>query len=297
MTISTPYDGSSKLFQIGTKPISPDHWLEPDICLAAQLREKDRLLTEYRPTVYAEQVESYEAQQELLSLITQYLPEAHPGDYQRHVDGLAISAINEVRPITGKDSPLLTAARLVQDDLLILQRDTEAWRLTAACLCFPSSWLLAEKIGKPLADIHAPVPGFGPGTRAAQIMARMFDAARPETPMIRWNYSLYGDDRLFHPESTGPTEPRFGAAVRADPIFMRVERQTLRKLPKTGALAFTIRVSVDPIEKLSGHPRQGEIAHALIDQINALSEEQLDYKGLTREKPRVIERLIELVTA
>ncbi|MBJ6988629.1 DUF3445 domain-containing protein [Devosia sp. MC521] len=108
------------------------------MCLAPHLREKDRLLTGYRPAVYAEQVESYEAQQELLSLLTQYLPEAHPGAYQRHVDGLAISAINEVRPITGKDSPLLTAARLVQDDLLILQRDTEAWRLTAACLCFPS---------------------------------------------------------------------------------------------------------------------------------------------------------------
>mgnify|MGYP000846223527 CR=1 FL=1 len=41
------------------------------------------------------------------------------------------------------------------------------WRLAAGSLCFPSSWSLVEKFGKPLQDIHAPVPGFGPGTRSA----------------------------------------------------------------------------------------------------------------------------------
>jgi hypothetical protein len=294
MTIPTPYDGSSKLFQIGTKPLDPEHWLEPDACLAQQLREKDRLLRDNRQAVYAERAGSVEAQHELLDLLCQYLPAAHPNDYRRHSDGLSISALNEVRPTSGQASPLITAARLVQDDLLLLQRDTDAWRLTAACLCFPSSWLLAEKIGKSFADIHDPVPGFGPGTRSAQIMARMFDAARPETPMIRWNFSLYGDDRLFHPDITKPNERRFGAADRADPIILRVERQTLRKLRKTGAIAFTIRITLDPVEKLLGHPRQKEIALALIAQLDALTQEQLDYKGLTQEKARVIERLKEL---
>jgi hypothetical protein len=295
MTIPTPYDGSSKLFQIGTKPLDPAHWLEPDANLAQHLVEKDRLLRHYRPAVFAEHIESLDAQHELLELLSQYLPAAHPKHYRRHGDGLTISALNEVRPTTGTDSPLITAARLVQDDLLLLQRDATAWRLTAACLCFPSSWVLDEKIGKPIADIHTPVPGFGPGTRSAQVMARMFDVARPETPLIRWNFSLYGDDRLFHPDSTGAAEKRFGSAIRADPILMRVERQTLRKLPATGAIAFTIRISLDPLEKLFGHPRQAEIARSLKDQIDALTEEQLDYKGLTREKARVMERLIELI--
>lgn len=294
MKIPTPYDGSSKLFQIGTKPLAPENWLEPDASLSLQLAEKDRLLHENRNAVYAERAESIKAQQELLELLREYLPAALPQHYRPHADGLTIADIDEVRPATAQDRPLLAAARLVQDDLLILQRDAQAWRLTAACLCFPSSWLLADKIGRSLEDIHDPVPGFGPGTRSAQIMARMFDAARPDAPMIRWNFSLYGDDRLFHPDSVGPTEQRFGATERADPVVMRVERQTLRKLPKTGALAFTIRISLDPLEKLQGHPRQAEIALSLVDQIEALTPEQLDYKGLTREKIRVIERLKEL---
>ncbi len=52
-------------------------------------------------------------------------------------------------------------------------------------------------------------------------MARMFDALRPETPMIRWNFSLYGDDRLFHPDVLGPGEARFGTGPRRRAVFLR----------------------------------------------------------------------------
>ena len=152
-------------------------------------------------------------------------------------------------------------------------------------------------MGQVLADIHQPVPGFGPGTRQAEIMARMFDAMRPETPMIRWNFSLYGDDRLFHPDVSGPYQPRFGSGERADPVFLRVERQTLRKLPETGAIAFTIRISVDPIERLEAHVDGANIALSLAEQIAALTPEQLDYKGLTLERDRVIRRLGEIAEA
>ena len=149
-------------------------------------------------------------------------------------------------------------------------------------------------MGKVLADIHAPVPGFGPGTRQAEVMARMFDAMRPETPMIRWNFSLYGDERLFHPDVSGPDDRRFGSGERADPVYLRVERQTLRKLPETGAIAFSIRISVDPLERLEAHEDGAQIAASLMGQLNALTPDQVAYKGLTREKERVVKRLGEI---
>ena len=294
MTLPTPYDGSAPLFRIGTKPLDPAHWLEPDGAMAAQLAEKTILFAERRSEVFREEPASRPAQAELLNLLVDYLPAQFPELWQHSTGRMLVGAGGAPIALDGGDSPLLTAAKLVQDDLLVLERAEAGWRLTAGSLCFPSSWVLGEKIGKVLADIHAPVPGFGPGTRQAEIMARMFDAMRPETPMIRWNFSLYGDDRLFHPDVSGPEERRFGAGERADPVFLRVERQTLRKLPLTGAIAFSIRISVDPLERLERHKNGAEIASTLIGQIGTLTPEQLDYKGLTLEKERILRRLGEI---
>lgn len=289
-----PYDLSSRLFQIGTKPLDPANWLEPDDAMAAQLDEKARLWRYNFDDVFAEHQASRPAQSELLALLVDYLPSRFPHLWRRDGQGLLVVPKGWVKTLDEDESPLLTAARLVQDDLLLLERGTDDWRLVAGALAFPSSWRLADKIGQPLNFIHQPVPGFGPGTRPAQIMARMFDAARPETPMIRWNFSLYGDDRLFHPDVSGPEIARFGTGERADPVFLRVERQTLRKLPKTGAMAFTIRISLHGLDKLENHPEATKIAKTLIEQIENLTPEQLDYKGLTRERERVLARLAEM---
>ncbi len=289
-----PYDLSSRLFQIGTKPLDPANWLEPDSAMGAQLEEKALLWRENFGDVFAGHKASRPAQSELLALLANYLPDRFPDLWQREGQGLRLVPTGAIIALDQHESPLLTAARLVQDDLLLLERDTDGWRLVAGALAFPSSWLLAEKIGRPLDSIHQPVPGFGPGTRPAQIMARMFDAARPETPMIRWNFSLYGDAHLFHPNVSGPDVARFGTRLRADPVFLRVERQTLRKLPQTGAMAFTIRISLHGLDDLERHSKAGRIAAALIEQIESLTPEQLDYKGLTRERERVLARLSEL---
>jgi hypothetical protein len=294
MTLPTPYDGSSPLFRIGTRPLDPADWLEPDAVMATQLVEKARLLAERPEAVFAQLPGSGAAQAELLALLVDHLPVRFPDLWRHSKAGMLVAATGETVALDSGESPLLTAARLVQDDLLLLQRDDTGWRLTAGSLCFPSSWVLGEKLGKVLAEIHAPVPGFGPGTRQAEVMARMFDAMRPETPLIRWNFSLYGDARLYHPDASGPDEWRFGNGERADPVFLRVERQTLRKLPETEAIAFSIRISVDPLERLEARADGAKIAASLIDQIEALTPEQLDYKGLTREKDRVAKQLGEI---
>jgi hypothetical protein len=142
--------------------------------------------------------------------------------------------------------------------------------------------------------VHDPVPDFGPGTRNAALIERMFDHLRPDTPVLRWNWSVYGDDALFHPTAADPTHRRFGAAERPENIFMRVERQTLRRLPETGDILFTIRIHVDPLATLEAQPDAPAIATALIEQLRALTPAQLAYKGLTLERDRLLARLAEI---
>lgn len=271
------FDGSQRLFRIGARPLDPADWLlaGPDLALA--LAEKARLFAQQRDAVFMAEPQSLAAQREVCDLIRAHLGQTAAADPDQPA---------------ADEPPLLTAARLVAEDLLLLFRDEQGWRLGAAALCFPSSWVLAEKFGRPLDTIHAPVPGFGPGSRNAQLIARMLDAARPETPMLRWNWSLYGDDRLHHPEVS--PSPRFNRGPQVDPVFLRLERQTLRKLPATGALLFTVRILLDPLAALEADPDGPALASALIEQLVALDPAELDYKGMRLERDRVIDRLARL---
>ena len=289
----TPYDGSSRLFQIGLKPLSLADWIDVDERLPAYLREKDRLFRDRPTEVFAAEPGTDGAQREVLALLADHLPVRFPQVYRR--DGDAVRIAPDTVVALGDDPPLLTAARLVQDDLVLMRRGESGWRLAAASLSFPSSWSLAEKFGRPIHEVHAPVPGFGGGTRNAELIARMFDNLRPETPVIRWNWSLYGDDRLFHPDVAGPQERRFGAGAQAEHVVLRSERQTLRRLPLSGDIVFTIKIAVDPLDALERHSRGPQIAAALIAQLEALTDQQLAYKGMTAERERVIARLRQLV--
>ena len=47
-------------------------------------------------------------------------------------------------------------------------------------------------------------------------------------------------------------------------------------------------------QRWSSSPRRGRIAAALVEQLLALTPEQLDYKGLTLERDRLVERLGEM---
>jgi hypothetical protein len=133
--------------------------------------------------------------------------------------------------------PLLTLGRLVQEDLCLMDSVGGEHVLTGAVLCFPASWTLAQKIGRPLSDIHMPVPSYDEGiTRRVQ---RMFDAIRPEQPLWRANALLYDDPTLFQPRREGVPRPR-----PVEKTYLRSERQCLLRLPETRAVVFTIHTFV-----------------------------------------------------
>lgn len=288
--VHTPCDGSSRSFAIGLRPLDPARWFEPDGDLARDLAEKDALMAARRDIVFREVEGSRPAQAEALAMIAAHLPARFPDLWRR--GGGAIAVGGRSLALDG-DAPLAVAGRLVQEDLCLLQRAEDGWRLTAASLCFPSTWSLAEKIGRPMAAIHADVPGY-PG-RMGDVVHRIFDHLKAELPVERLNWSIYGDLRLHHPEAKSDVARRFPEdAPILDRATIRVERQTLRRLPKTGAILFTIRVFVDPVAALAERPDGPALAAALRGQLLELDDAQLAYKGLGPVRARLdaaLERL------
>jgi hypothetical protein len=295
----TPYDGSSKLFQIGLKQLDLRNWIEIDETFNFQLVEKRRIYAEYPDKVFVAEPDTEDAQAEVLALLTEYLPARFPERYRKEGDRLIVVGHSELDELEARDlPPLHKASLLVQEDLILMRRGEEGWRLAAGSLCFPSSWLLTEKFGKPMSGIHEPVPGFGPGTRNAGLIDRMFDRLQIVQPVERFNWSIQVGDALYHPLSNAGRidratgrPMRFPDAEAAARAFIRVERQTLRKLPKSGDILFTIRIHLDPMGLLKSRPDRAVLAASFAEQLMGLDGEQLDYKGLTADRDRLVEVL------
>jgi hypothetical protein len=154
-----------------------------------------------------------------------------------------------------------------------MRRDGAEGRLVAAALCFPSRWRLAEKLGKPLAGIHAPVAFYK--DKLEQPVDRFFGILKEERPVWRLNWTLHEDPSLFQPTHLGSSEVTPENA--GEKLFFRVERQTLRLLPRSGDILFTIRTYVRALARLDDAARR-RFAVA----IRALPPETYRYKGLER---------------
>lgn len=294
----TPYDGSSKLFAIGLKPLDLNEWIEIDGTFDFHLAEKRRIHAEFGSKVFVEEADTKAAQAEVLSLLADHLLARYPQHYG--TDGKRLTVPGQPA-IDANLPPLHIASLLVQEDLILMRNSAAGWRLVAGALCFPSSWSLTEKFGKTMQDIHIPVPAFGPGTRMAGMIERIFDNLAVELPVERYNWSIQAGDALYHPLSDeqridrATMRPsRFNDQNINASAFIRVERQTLRKLPVSGDILFTIRIFLDPLAFLSRHEDRKRIATSFASQLAVLDEAQLDYKGLTGDRDRLIAMLEQI---
>jgi hypothetical protein len=267
--------------KMGLTALAPgEAWLDADGDWLADLREKRRLLTAARAQVLAALPGSEPAQHEVLERVAEHLVERHPALAQRRGRRVELPALGE--SIGLDDESVLAierAARLVQEDLCVMERRDAGWCLTAAAVCFPTRWDLPSKLGLPLAAIHDVVPGY-PG-RVAGAADGFFDALAPGFVFRRANWSLLDDPALFQPVALRGGAPRsaIGPHEAGDAVWLRIERQTLQRLAATGAILFTIRIHRAPLRVLARDPAA---AAALAAAVRSMDAAMLHYKALSR---------------
>ena len=249
----TPFEAPYRM-SMGLMALPLAEWIEVDDELESQLREKRRLAAERPAEVFQALPGSETAQAEVLRLLGEHLVALRPELYRRDGDSLAILPLAETHALTGHPAPLALAGLLVQEDLCLMERREQGWALTAASVCFPTRWRLADKIGRPLGAIHDPVPGFA--EKLGTPVARFFDHLKVERPVWRLNWSLLDDPALFQPSGHGRIEADASITPEnaGERLWLRVERQTLRRLPASGAILFTIRVHRWPLARLAERP-------------------------------------------
>lgn len=219
----------------GIAPCAQQDWLRIDDAYAAQMAHREMLLRTRRNDVLWAEEEADAPCLELLDEVLGLLPDM----------GFEVSEASVLRPdgrqidIDRRD-PMGTLGLLVQEDLCVLEKRGDEHVLIAAVLCFPASWRLAEKVGRPLIGIHHGVTEYN--ETLARRVQRLFDGVKPGRPMWRFNKLWYDDPELFQPRSAAM--PRRISPGEAAAPYIRSERQCIVRLPQTGAAVFTIHTYV-----------------------------------------------------
>ncbi len=230
----------------GIRPRPVEDWILRDEAFAGQMALRDTLIAKERPRVHELLTEGEAAARELLEMVLNVL--ATDADYRMGTnvvtrpDGQIIDLDTTL--------PLVTLGRLVQSDFCILEAGPDGHVMSGAILCFPAGWTLAQKIGRPLDGIHGPVKSYD--ADVGRRVQRLFDAIRPDQILWRANAHLYDDPTLFAPRTEAMPRPYVGLEAAQ---YVRSERQTLRRLPRTGAVVFGIHSLMVPLAGLTDEQR------------------------------------------
>ncbi len=248
---------------LGVQPLgdAPLTIRDPDR-LAGELALRRRLLDEDRGARFAALPGTRDAQAAVVRLLA--------ADVRRR--GAAFD------PPAGLADPLDWAGRHVAEDLLLLDAADPQVPLVAGSLCFPNGWEIRAALGRSIAAIHAPVPGFAAtiGGPTLALMRRL----RPERPVWRANWTLRTTDRLDLPPGTAlPSPPGDPGAV-----WVRVERQTLSRAADAAVL-FTVHTRSRTVAEVCADPVRARRLHAALA---AMGPEMRAYKGIDALAPPVM---------
>ncbi len=211
------FDPESSAPSLGVRAMGDQPWLVTDRDTAADLALRATLLASRHDEVAALTNSSKQAAQRVCELLGE--------------------AGVTVQPTAGMH-PLEWAGRAVQEDLCLMHRVNGAWVLDSAILCFPSRWRLRDKIGQPMHAIHDPVLGYDSSfsTKVDRFISRVGPA-----PVRRRNWFVHPDNALFQPAKNLAGDPVIAAPNCGADLYLRSERQTLRRLSDDWIL-FTIRI-------------------------------------------------------
>ncbi len=212
-------------------------------------------------------------------------PERHFLILPEGIDAMHEAASFIMGSLNRPTCPPEQAAGEVEPDWVVLSGDAErSHPVIGGAVIFPSHWALEDKIGKPMHEVHAPVPGLQSsiGAQISTFLSRL----TPNTPRERDNWGLSADPSL----NLHPALPHRHLDMHAtlEQTWLRLEQQFLARLPITNAILFGIRVTNHRLDQLAPHPG---VAQRLARILATMSDEFAHYKGLHTARESLVAAL------
>lgn len=283
---------------MGLRSVQFDDWIQLDNHYPRFHADKARRLAERGDKCHATLPEALPAAVELLEELAAYLPARYPTLYRRTAVGLdnlwSGESFNVAeRPL--REDPIAMCARLVQDDLaLMMERPDGQYYLVSGAILLAGFWRLQDKVGMPLSEIHTSgdVPQYK--EKLERGMMNFFRRLKCDELYARNNYFIQVDDDLAWSWSIGPED---GPAISwntaekdraVEHHYYRSERQTLRRLPRTGAVVFTIRTYFHPVTEIA---QEDYVPGRLASAVRSWGDDVRRYKGADKYGEVLLEYL------
>ncbi|ORY13271.1 Alg9-like mannosyltransferase family-domain-containing protein [Clohesyomyces aquaticus] len=283
---------------MGLRTMHWDEWIELDNHYMKFHNLKAQRIIERGSKCSHTAPEAFDGACELLEELCDYLPQRYPSLYKKTEVGMENIVTGETfniveRPL--KEDPMQMAARFVQDDLAIMfERPDGQYYLLAGSILLAGFWRLEDKFGMPLSEIHTSgdVPQFK--EKLEKGMMNFFKRVQPDKAVLRNNYFIQVDDALAWSHSIGSEDSDgigWFTAEKNKAIshhWFRSERQSLRRLPRSGGVVFTIRTYFHPVTDICNEPYvPGRLASA----VRSWGDDVSRYKGKERYQDVLLEYL------
>jgi hypothetical protein len=236
---------------------------------------------------------------EILEHLCEHLCATRPDWFAREGNEIVNRRRGERWPVSPGDDgswalhPLDIAGRLVQEDLALLVNREAGLVFGGGTVCFPNRWDLSSKLGLTMAEVHAPVDRLN--EQLQDPIDSFFGRLSVDKPFWRLGWGVLDTDDPYQPmdgtASVPPPIPAIGDPSTGDRLFLRVERETLRRFPRTDCVLFTIRTYIRPLSHLVERPQD---AARLAEALSQLPDDVRDYKRTTELTAAAVHWLSEV---
>lgn len=270
------------------QPLHPNNWIELSASYQWYLAEKKKVIAEQGKKVIDSLPENDAACGELLELVVEHLTARYPTLFDRlletrqdgkETDGI-YSHVTGERYQWVKGCPpegvegLKIISRLTENDFLMArEREDGHVYFVGGLVAFPGFYLLSEKIGKSMHDVHIPVPQFN--QKLLVSVERTLKRMDPNAPFERSSWEIVDDNNLFFHNIAALPE---GGKCTVDPgdLYLRIDRQAFRKLPRSKVITFAVHPL---IKKMRDIREDSPLVPALLSKIHdEASKDLMDYK-------------------
>ncbi len=187
--------------------------------------------------------------------------------------------------------PMEYILRQTQGDFSLQdERDANLW-MDAGMITSQADWSLDFDIGMNFMEWHAPVPLAHEKQvfdRALKFLLKL----QHGSPVRRFNWTMTVNPLLDTAPETYPVWGPDRASVTLDnmghKMHLRVELQALFRLPRSNAIAFSIRCYLGKFEELVTVPKWGSRLHRVVRDLHP---DLAAYKGFLRNRPAMADWL------
>jgi hypothetical protein len=237
--------------------MEPNWWLEVENTYVERVKQRQELFREHGTKVLDYLPGSELVCKELMEMCLQFYCARYPTYFSLSPDkkifqNKLLGTKTEIK----RFHPLHILLNNVPEDFAIVLRNEEdgMYYFRAGVICSSLGWNVSTKIGMQLKEIHKPIPDYK--EKMSFSMDRYFSKMPTNAPIQRGSWGLEVDTPLFmppgHPHEKLREIQKPDLAI--DECYLRVDWQTLRRLPLSGGIVFNFKGLFTPVKEFRDEP-------------------------------------------